>query len=91
MFLGNIKLLTFYWTTRDPYDPVADFRSWLEYTVGPQGIDWDWIVWDVVSGETDEETIVALKLPPEAEFMFLLSNSHHLKLYDHTSSRNIEW
>lgn len=91
MYLGNTKLVTFYWTTRDPYDPVADFRSWLECIVGQQGVDWDWTVWDVVSGDTDEATIIALKLPPEAEFMLLLSNSHHLKLYDHTSPRNIEW
>lgn len=91
MYLESIKLLTFYWTTRDPYDPVADFRDWLERIVGKQDLDWKWITWDVVPGETDERTVIGLLLPDaETEFIFLLANNNYLELYDDPGYRNIE-
>jgi hypothetical protein len=49
-----------YWTTKDPYDPVADWRPWLEHRVGAERWDWTWWYAGVVAGETDERTVIAL-------------------------------
>jgi hypothetical protein len=73
--LTSLKL---FWTTRDGFDPVADWRRWLETNVGKEKEDWMWAHWDVVAGDTDERTIIALVLPNEAALLFLLSNEYEL-------------
>ena len=47
-------------TTQDPEDPIADWRSWLEHRVGAERWDWTWWYAGVVTGSTDERTVIAL-------------------------------
>lgn len=49
-----------FWTTLDPEDPMADWRSWLTRRVGQERWDWTWWYSGVVAGETDERTVIAL-------------------------------
>lgn len=80
-------MLTLFWTTSHPYDPVFDWRDWLETVVGKETVDWHWEHFDVVSGDTDELTVIALHfLNQEAELVFRLSQNY--KEYDYPGYRN---
>jgi hypothetical protein len=49
-----------FWTTQNPEDPIADWRPWLDQRVGQELWDWTWWYAGIVSGETDERTVVTL-------------------------------
>lgn len=83
-------MLTLFWTSRDPVDPTTDWHPWLNAVVGEQNKDWTWEVWDVVSGECDERTVIALHLPSiETELLFLLANEY--EIYEDPGYRNCTW
>ena len=83
-------MLTLFWTSRNPYDPIADWRPWLEKVVGQEHVHWKWDTHDVVPGEQDERTVIALHLPDkETELLFLLANEY--EIYEDPGYRNIWW
>lgn len=83
-------MLTLFWTSRDPYDPTADWKPWLEAIVGQENVHWKWDTYDVVPGDTDERTVISLHLPDkETELLFLLANE--CEVYEDLGYRNIWW
>lgn len=70
-----MTIVKVFWTTRDPYNGIANWQHWLDITAGCQNKDWGWYVSDVVCGETDERTVITIWfMDDEVGFLFKLSN-----------------
>ena len=61
-----------YWTTNNPYDGVADWRSWLESSVGVEGESWIWGMTDIVPGDCEESTILTIGFKSDEHLVLFL-------------------
>ena len=80
-----------FWTTRDPFNGVADWQTWLDTNAGSQGKDWGWYQSDVVPGEQDERTVIAIWFTSsEVAMLFKLASSCEYYLDEDVIDLNVE-
>jgi hypothetical protein len=59
-----------FWTTRHPYDPMADWKEWLDANIPPDQMYHD--ITDVVPRDQDEGTIITIGFKDEQYLILFL-------------------
>jgi hypothetical protein len=85
-----MTIVKVFWTTRDPYNAVADWQDWLDTNAGSQGRDWGWYQSDVVCGDEDERTVIAIWFNSD-ELALLFKLTHDCEYYFGENSIDLDY